>query len=83
MSTPLLWNTQAFRLRPYYEVCVSCGEIVFPPRDICPSCKKETLPAMPEVPEGRAQKTLDKRILHGQPIPENVIIFGMGKERGG
>lgn len=86
MSTPLYWQTQAFRLRPYYEICVNCGVIIFPPRDICPDCKKEALSNTPKSPDGkRHHKTLDKKILYGEPIPENVIIWdgGRSKERGG
>lgn len=75
MPAPKHWETQAFRLRPYAEVC-SCGAFICPPRDVCPGCGKNVLP------EGQCI-SLDKRVLHGD-VPENIVFMGSsGKERRG
>ena len=34
------WRLRGQRYRLEGEVCDHCGEIVFPPRDICPACKQ-------------------------------------------
>jgi uncharacterized protein len=34
------WRLRGQRYRLEGEVCDHCGEVVFPPRDICPACKQ-------------------------------------------
>lgn len=34
------WRLRGQRYRLEGERCDHCGEIIFPPRDICPACKK-------------------------------------------
>ena len=39
MSMPRSWRLQTQRYRLVGEVCGTCGEKIFPPRDICPGCE--------------------------------------------
>ena len=34
------WRLRGQRYRLEAERCDHCGEMIFPPRDICPACKK-------------------------------------------
>jgi len=36
------WRLRGQRYRLEGERCEHCGETIFPPRDICPACKKPT-----------------------------------------
>jgi len=37
------WRTRAQRLRLEGEICPGCDEKIFPPRDICPKCRTNTI----------------------------------------
>lgn len=43
MEVARFWRTTSERLRMVGEVCGDCGNKIFPPRDVCPACKRETL----------------------------------------
>lgn len=34
------WRLRGQRYRLEGEICDHCGEVIFPPRDICPACKQ-------------------------------------------
>jgi len=38
MAVPNLWRTKKQRYRLQAEVCPTCTQAVFPPREICPHC---------------------------------------------
>lgn len=40
MAVPNLWRTKKQRYRLQAEVCPTCTTAVFPPREICPSCRQ-------------------------------------------
>jgi len=70
MRIPQVWRQHPIFLTLTGEQCPKCG-IIFPPRDLCPECRKRVLPEgvnlATEIREGR--------------IPPRVS-YG-GKERGG
>jgi uncharacterized OB-fold protein len=39
MSIPRNWRLQQQRYRLVGEKCEKCGEMIFPPRDVCPGCE--------------------------------------------
>lgn len=41
MSTPVNWRLRKQRYSLEGETCPSCGEPIFPPRDVCPDCGEE------------------------------------------
>ncbi len=42
MEISRYWRLQQQRYRLVGEVCPHCTEKIFPPRDVCPSCAKES-----------------------------------------
>ena len=38
MAVPNLWRTKKQRYRLQAEICPTCAEAIFPPREICPQC---------------------------------------------
>jgi hypothetical protein len=40
MAVPNLWRTKKQRYRLQAEVCPTCSQAVFPPREICPHCRQ-------------------------------------------
>jgi len=42
MENPRHWRLNPQRLRLIGEECSECGEKIFPPRDLCPRCKKDS-----------------------------------------
>jgi hypothetical protein len=40
MAVPNLWRTKKQRYRLQAEVCPTCVQVVFPPREICPHCRQ-------------------------------------------
>jgi len=42
MEAPRHWRLKKQRYRLIGEKCPHCDEMIFPPRDICPRCKKNT-----------------------------------------
>jgi hypothetical protein len=41
MSIPRNWRTRQQRYSLKAEVCLACGETIFPPRDVCPHCAEQ------------------------------------------
>jgi hypothetical protein len=50
MAVPNLWRTKKQRYSLQAEVCPTCTQAVFPPRELCPYCHQ----AMDVVAGGRA-----------------------------
>lgn len=42
MAVPNLWRTQKQRYSLQAEICPHCSNAVFPPRAVCPYCKRAT-----------------------------------------
>jgi uncharacterized OB-fold protein len=40
MAVPNLWRTKKQRYRLQAEICPTCMQAVFPPREICPYCRQ-------------------------------------------
>ena len=38
------WRLRGLRYRLEGEKCSHCGEVIFPPRDICPECREYVAP---------------------------------------
>lgn len=45
MGIPNMWRTKGQRYQLAGEICPSCSEYIFPPRDVCPHCTKPAGPA--------------------------------------
>lgn len=39
MAVPNLWRTKHQRYRLQAELCATCSQAVFPPREVCPHCR--------------------------------------------
>jgi len=72
VRAPQVWRWHPISLTLTGEQCPGCGQIIFPPRDLCPECGKRVLP------EG---VNLATEIREGRTRPPR-ISYG-GKERGG
>jgi len=72
MKIPQIWRRHPIFLTLTGEQCSKCEQTIFPPRDLCPKCRKRILP------EG---VNLAEEIREGKTPPP--IIFYGGKERGG
>ncbi|MBV7338491.1 Zn-ribbon domain-containing OB-fold protein [Chloroflexi bacterium TSY] len=44
MGVPNLWRTRGQRYSLVGEICPSCSQHIFPPRDVCPHCTKPAGP---------------------------------------
>ena len=44
MGIPNLWRTKGQRYSLAGEICPSCSQHIFPPRDVCPHCAKPAGP---------------------------------------
>lgn len=42
MDVPRNWRLKKQRYRLIGEICPHCSVKIFPPRDVCPECRKET-----------------------------------------
>lgn len=40
MAIPTMWRTKQQRYRLHGDICESCTQAVFPPRQVCPHCLK-------------------------------------------
>lgn len=48
MAVPNLWRTKQQRYRLQAEVCPTCTQAVFPPRETCPHCRQPMQTAIPD-----------------------------------
>jgi len=48
MAIPRFWREISQRYRGIGVKCENCGEIYFPPREICPECRRESFKKMTE-----------------------------------
>ncbi|MFW5945661.1 MAG: Zn-ribbon domain-containing OB-fold protein [Candidatus Natronoplasma sp.] len=48
MAIPRFWREIRQRYKGIGVECKNCGEIFFPPRDICPECRRESYQKMEE-----------------------------------
>ncbi|MEF8832294.1 MAG: Zn-ribbon domain-containing OB-fold protein [Candidatus Thermoplasmatota archaeon] len=46
MAIPRFWREIRQRYKGIGVKCTNCGEIYFPPRDICPECRRESYQKM-------------------------------------
>lgn len=42
MAVPNLWRTKRQRYSLQAEICPTCTQAIFPPREICPHCHQPT-----------------------------------------
>ncbi len=48
-EVPRFWRESKHRYRLVGTKCENCGNLYFPPRDICPTCRRESVNKMKEV----------------------------------
>lgn len=52
MAVPNLWRTQKQRYSLQAEICPHCSNAIFPPRAVCPYCKRAASAAAAPKVEG-------------------------------
>lgn len=63
MAVPNLWRTQKQRYSLQAEICPHCSNTVFPPRAVCPYCKRAAGASVAPKVEGFAA------VFAAQPVP--------------
>ena len=64
MEIPRHWRMKAQRYRLEGSICPICGQVSFPPRQVCPHCG-----AQPALIAGSRLSTLPASKLSVQPVP--------------
>jgi uncharacterized OB-fold protein len=54
MSSPRYWRTRAQRYTLVGAACPQCGSKHFPPRDVCPDCRRPALETLPVPSPGQS-----------------------------
>jgi uncharacterized OB-fold protein len=63
MEVPRHWRTQQARYALEGSACAGCGEITFPPRDVCPRCGSTEI--QPRRLSGRGEIYSYSTVFHG------------------
>jgi hypothetical protein len=71
MSIPRFWREISHRYNLIGKKCQVCGEIYFPPRDVCPKCRKESVGKMEDYHFKGTGKVHTFTVIHVAP-PEFV-----------
>ena len=64
MPSPRYWREVPARLRLEASRCASCGFVAYPPRMICPKCRKTEFATTTLTPEG---KVVTATVIHVSP----------------
>ncbi len=48
-DVPRFWRESTHRYRLVGTKCTKCGSVYFPPRDICPKCRRESIGKMEDM----------------------------------
>ena len=70
-EAPRHWRLNKQRYAMVGEICLSCEEVIFPPRDICPNCKQEA--RTPYVLNGKGQ-VVSWTIIDRDEAPEEFKV---------
>ncbi|HIH97037.1 MAG TPA: Zn-ribbon domain-containing OB-fold protein [Thermoplasmata archaeon] len=71
MSVPRFWREIPQRYNLIGKKCTQCGQIYFPPRDVCPKCRRESIGKMEDYKLKGTAKIFTYTIIHIAP-PEFV-----------
>jgi hypothetical protein len=86
MSVPRFWR----EIPPRYSLigtrCKECGKIYFPPRDVCPKCRRESIGKMEDYKLKGIGKIISYTVIHipatefvgQQPYPMAIIELDEG-----
>jgi len=76
-SLPLNWRRKAERYRMKATKCETCGAVFFPPRFICPDCRRKGKIVCTEIPKQGTLYTYT--VLHSAPEGfENYLPYIIG-----
>ncbi len=78
MTIPRFWREIRQRYRGIGSTCKSCGKMYFPPRDICPECRRESFHNMEEQElEGNGKIVTYTKVHESHPEFENLSPYIM------
>ena len=63
------WRESAHRYRLVAHQCGNCEKVYFPPRDVCPTCHRESIGKMKEVSMSGKGEIVSFTIVHDVPSP--------------
>lgn len=69
MTVPRFWREQPQRYRLIGAECGQCGSIFFPPRSVCPKCRRESVGKMAQRQLSGRGKVLTHTVVH-QPADQ-------------
>ena len=62
-----MWREGNHRYRMIGLQCGNCGKKYFPPRDICPTCHRESISKMKEIPINGKGEVVTFTVVHDTP----------------
>ena len=62
-----MWRETDHRYRMVGEKCGNCGKLYFPPRDICPTCHRDSIGKMEDVEMSGKGEVVSFTIVHDVP----------------
>lgn len=82
------WREINARYRLESSMCERCGRIYYPPRDLCPVCRRKSIGAMKTITLPRRGKIVTYSVIHAAPLkgfedrtPYIVAIVDLGGVR--
>jgi uncharacterized OB-fold protein len=83
MALARFWRETPSRYNLYGKKCGNCGKVFFPPREICPKCRRASMGKMEQVQLSGRGKVMSYSIIHdGLPefhmqIPYTIAIIDL------
>ncbi len=62
-SVPIMWRLKEQRYRLNGSACPDCGQVAFPPREVCPHCSENIKVLFPVKNEKSFEEHLAERFL--------------------
>ncbi len=73
MSNPRYWRENPSRYNLIGKKCENCGGIYFPPREICPKCRRKSLGKMKDYRLSGKGKIYSFTVVH-DPMPDFALM---------
>ena len=78
MPIARFWRETPSRYNLYGKKCGKCGEVFFPPRDLCPKCRRQSIGKMEKVQLKGTGKVISHSTVHdGLPSFQMQIPYVM------
>jgi hypothetical protein len=68
MSVPRFWREIPHRYSLVGKRCAQCGQVYFPPRDVCPKCRRDSIGKMEDYKLNGTGKILTYTVIHTAPL---------------